>query len=172
MEQKTRRIVQTGVTKYPTDEWTAPPLREATPGGRGPKNLMRDRDRKYARPFSAVASRSGIQERKTPDRSPPANGICERFRGRLRRECLDPMLLHPGRPLPRGVQAYTAYSHEERPPQGISQRIPEQLDLPKFKPASGRLTSKTILGGLPHSYSRTLYLSEPQSYGNPKNEPG
>ena len=31
MELKTRRIVHTGVTKYPTDEWTAQQLREATP---------------------------------------------------------------------------------------------------------------------------------------------
>jgi len=34
MEQKTRRIVHTGVTKYPTDEWTAQQLREATPWGK------------------------------------------------------------------------------------------------------------------------------------------
>ena len=35
MELKTRRIVHTGVTKFPTDEWTAQQLREATPWGRG-----------------------------------------------------------------------------------------------------------------------------------------
>jgi hypothetical protein len=33
MELKTRRIVHKGVTKYPTDEWTAQQLREATPWG-------------------------------------------------------------------------------------------------------------------------------------------
>ena len=31
MELKTRRIVHTGVTKFPTDEWNAQQLREATP---------------------------------------------------------------------------------------------------------------------------------------------
>jgi hypothetical protein len=46
MELKTRRIVHTGVTKYPTDEWTAQQLREATPWGKGPKYLIRDRDKK------------------------------------------------------------------------------------------------------------------------------
>jgi hypothetical protein len=35
MELKTRRIVHTGVTKYPTDEWTAQQLREATPWSKG-----------------------------------------------------------------------------------------------------------------------------------------
>jgi hypothetical protein len=34
LELKTRRIIHTGVTKYPTDEWTAQQLQEATPWGR------------------------------------------------------------------------------------------------------------------------------------------
>jgi hypothetical protein len=54
MELKTRRIVHTGVTKYPTDEWTAQQLREATPRGKGPKYLIRDRDSKYGSPAHSV----------------------------------------------------------------------------------------------------------------------
>ena len=96
MELKTRRIVHMGVTKYPTDEWTVQQLREATPWGRGPKYLIRDRDSKYATHFSATAISSGIQELKTPCRTPQANGICERFMGSLRRECLDQILFHDG----------------------------------------------------------------------------
>jgi putative transposase len=46
LELKTRRIVYTGVTKFPTDEWTAQQLREATPWRKGPKYLIRDRDSK------------------------------------------------------------------------------------------------------------------------------
>ena len=96
MELKTRRIVHMGVTKYPTDEWTVQQLREATRWGRGPKYLIRDRDSKYATHFSAMAISSGIQELKTPCRTPQANGICERFMGSLRRECLDQILFHDG----------------------------------------------------------------------------
>jgi len=70
MELKTRRIVHTGVTKYPTDEWTAQQLREATPWGRIPKYLIRDRDKKYATCFSAVAVSTGIKELKTPFERP------------------------------------------------------------------------------------------------------
>jgi hypothetical protein len=51
MELKTRRIVHTGITKYPTDEWTAQQLREATPWGRGLKYLIRDRDKNMLRAF-------------------------------------------------------------------------------------------------------------------------
>ena len=83
LEQKTCRIVHIGVTQFPTDEWTAQQLREATPWGSGPQYLIRDHDSKYARHFSAVAGGAGIQELKTPDRTPRANGICERFMGSL-----------------------------------------------------------------------------------------
>ena len=75
MELKRRRIVHASVTQYPTDAWTAQQLREATPWGRGPKYLIRDRDSKYAAHFSAVAVSSGSKELKTPDRAPRANGI-------------------------------------------------------------------------------------------------
>src|SRR3990172_8620846 len=85
LELKRHRIVHASVTQYPTDEWTAQQLREATPWGRGPKYLVRDRDSKHAAHFSAVAVSSGIKERKTHYRAPRANGICERFIGSLRR---------------------------------------------------------------------------------------
>jgi putative transposase len=75
MEMKTRRIVHTGVTKYPTDEWTAQQLREATPWGTGPKYLIRDRDRKYAVHFSTVAA--GIKELKTPYRTRKRMGFAK-----------------------------------------------------------------------------------------------
>lgn len=159
MELKTRRIVHMGVTKYPTDEWTVQQLREATPWGRGPKYLIRDRDSKYATHFSAMAISSGIQELKTPYRTPQANGICERFVGSLRRECLDQILFYDGRHVQRVIREYTAYFNHERPHQGISQCIPAQYNLSKSKPASGRIISKTILGGLHHSYSRATYLN-------------
>jgi len=159
MELKTRRIVHTGVTQFPTDEWTSQQLREATPWKQRPKYLIRDRDKKYATRFSAVAISSGIQELRTPYRSPRANGICERFMGSLRRECLDHMLIQDGKQLQRVVQEYTAYYNQERPHQGIGQCLPELYDLPKSTSASGRIISKAILGGLHHSYSRAMYLN-------------
>jgi len=159
MDLKTRRIVHTGVTNFPTDDWTAQQVREATPWGKGPRYLIRDRDRKYAAHFSAMAASSGIQELKTPYRVPQANGACERFMGSLRRECLDHMLIYDGKYLQRLVQEYTAYYNQERPHQGISQCIPDYYALPKSKPTSGRITSKAVLGGLHHSYARATNLN-------------
>jgi hypothetical protein len=54
--------------------------------GAGPKYLIRDRDSKYATHFSAVGA--SIKEVETPYRTPQANGVCERFMGSIRRECL------------------------------------------------------------------------------------
>ena len=127
--------------------------------GRGPKYLVRDRDSKYAPRFSAVAASSSIQELKTPYRAPRANGICERFIGSLRRECLDHILFHDGKHVQRVVREYMAYYNQERPHQGIGQRIPNHYDLLKSKSTRGRITSKAILGGLHHSYARASCLN-------------
>ena len=159
MELKTRQIVHTGVTKYPTGEWTAQQLREATPWGRVPKYLIRDRDKKYAACFSAVAVSTGIKELKTPYRTPQANGICERFMGSLRRECVDHILIHDDKHLRRVVTEYATYFNQERPHQGIEQRIPDQYALTRSKPTRGQVTAQAILGGLHHSYSRAVYLN-------------
>lgn len=127
--------------------------------GREPKYLIRDRDSTYAARFSAVAISSGIQEMKTPYRTPRANGICERFMGSPRRECFDHVLFHDGKHVQRVVREYAAYYNQERPHQGIGQRIPNPYDLLKSKPTGGRIRSKAILGGLHHSYTRAAYLN-------------
>jgi transposase InsO family protein len=157
MELKTRRIVHSGVTNSPTDEWTAQQLREATSWGKGPKYLLHDRDSKYAAHFSAVAAGSGIKELRTPYRAPRANGVCERFMGSLRRECLDHTLILHSRHLTRVVREYTNYFNQERPHQGIGQRIPDHYDQPASNP-TGNISSRAILGGLHHHYFRITNL--------------
>ena len=72
---------------------------------------------------------------------------------------MDHILIHDDQHLQRVVTEYMAYFNQERPHQGIGQRIPDQYDLSKSKPVSGRITSKAILGGLHHSYSHTAYLN-------------
>ena len=158
MKLKTRQIVHTAVTNFPSDEWTAQQLREATPWGEVPKYLIHDHDSIFGSLFSAVAVSSGIKEVKTPYRTPQANGICERFMGSLRRECLDHILIRDDKHLAQVVTEYTTFFNEDRPHQGIGQRIPGHFDLPTSKP-SGRIRSKPILSGLHHSYSRATTLN-------------
>ena len=126
--------------------------------GKGPKYLIHDRDGKFGALFTAVADGSGIEEVKTPPRTPQANGICERFMGSLRRECLDHILIHDDQHLMRVITEYTIYFNEDRPHQGIGQRVPGRFDLPTSKPI-GRIRSRAILGGLHHSYSRATTLN-------------
>jgi hypothetical protein len=88
LQLQTRRIVHTAVAGSPTDDWTAQQLREATPWGKDPKYLVRDRDNKYGPLFLNVAKSTGIQMLRAPVRAPTANAICERFIGSLRRNAL------------------------------------------------------------------------------------
>jgi putative transposase len=72
---------------------------------------------------------------------------------------MDHILIRDEKHLQRVVKEYAAYFNQERPHQGIGQRIPDQYDLSKSKSVSGRITSKAISGGLQHSYFRTAYLN-------------
>ena len=158
IELMTRRIVHTAVTRSPTDDWTAQQLREATPWGEAPKYLIRDRDSKYGRRFSAVAASSGVEELRTPFQAPKANAHCERFIGSRKRECLDHMLILHRNQLHRLVAEFVDYYNHSRPHQGIGQRIPARFD-EEHHPQSGRITSIPVLGGLHHSYARVTYLT-------------
>ena len=66
IELGTRRVVHFGVTRSPTDEWTAQMersavLRKATQFGEAPRFLIRDNDSKYGKQcFTRVAQASGI----------------------------------------------------------------------------------------------------------------
>jgi transposase InsO family protein len=154
IELGSRRIVHFGVTRNPTDQWTAQQLREATPFGEGPRFLIRDRDSKYGESFAYVAS--DIEVLKTPYRAPRANAHCERFIGSLRRECLDHFIILNERHLHQIVKEYETYFNTARPHQGIDQRIPRQTERPEpleSAPDNGKLSSQPVLNGLHHIYS-------------------
>jgi putative transposase len=145
-----------GVTRSPTDAWTAQQLREATAFGVGPKYLIRDNDSKFGVTFARVAKTSGIKILKTPYHAPRANAICERFLGSVRRECLDHLLILQEKQLHRVLNAYVAYFNQARPHQGIQQQIPEQkVGSVPAQHASGKVISFPVLGGLHHDYRRS-----------------
>src|SRR6266487_4745941 len=87
IDMHSRKVIHVGVTRSPTDAWTAQQLREATPYGQSPNYLIRDRDGKFGSCFARVAATSGSKMLKTPYHAPRANAICERFLGSVRREC-------------------------------------------------------------------------------------
>jgi putative transposase len=69
------------------------------------------------------------------------------------RECLDHSLVLHHMHLKRLDNIYCGYFNEERPHQGINQRIPNRSDTLAIH-GYGEIRSIAFLGGLHHSYSR------------------
>jgi len=156
IELHSRKVIHVGVTRSPTDAWTAQQLREATAYGVGPKYLIRDNDGKFGPRFARVAATSGIKILKTPYHTPRANAICERFLGSVRRECLDHLLILHEKQMDRVLHAYVQYFNQARPHQGIRQQITERYGEP-VPPHhdDGKILSLPVLGGLHHDYRRS-----------------
>jgi transposase InsO family protein len=156
IELQSRKVIHVGVTRNPTDAWTAQQLREATAYSAGPKYLIRDNDGKFGVGFARVAKTSHIEILRTPYQAPRANSICERFLGSVRRECLDHLLILHEKQLHRVLNAYVQYFNHARPHQGIRQQIPGQSakSVPQDH-ESGKILSFPILGGLHHDYRRS-----------------
>ena len=150
-----RRVVQVGVTRHPTDAWGAQQLREATPFGQHPRYLIRDNDRKYGGAFTAVSAVSGIMELRTAYRAPRQNATYERLLGSVRCECLDHLLVlgeaHPR----RALRDYAYYFNHDRPHQGLAQRVPAAPEGGTSGSAVlGAVRAVPILGGPHHAYAR------------------
>jgi transposase InsO family protein len=152
VEHATRRVVEVGITRSPSDAWVAQQLRNATPNGQGPRFLIRDRDAKFGKLGGRVATGVFIRVILTPVRAPKANAICERFLGSVRRECLDHALVLGDRHLERVLSEYVHYFNGERPHQGLGQQIPTGAGQPEN--ANGRVIETPVLGGLHHAYRR------------------
>jgi putative transposase len=153
VELKSRKVIQVGVTRSPTDAWVAQQLREATPYGQAPKYLIRDNDSKFGPSFARVARTSGIKLLKTPYHAPRANAGCERFMRSVRQECLDHLLILHEKQLPRVLNAYVIYFNQARPHQGIQQQIPDPSGSARTSHhRGGKVIALPVMGGLHHDY--------------------
>ena len=161
IELQSRRVIHIGVTRYPTDAWTAQQLREATAYGEGPKYLIRDNDGKFGVNFERVAKTSSIEILNIPYHAPQANAICERFLLSVRRECLDHLLILHEKQLQRVLNAYVHYFNRARPHQGIRQQLPERYGEP-IPPDydDGKVLAFPIQGGLHHDYREIRLISD------------
>ena len=84
-----RKLIHFNVAASPTAGWIWHQLLDATPWGRQPAYLIHDRDAFSGRDFDARTRRLGIAGVRTRPRTPKANSIAERLVGKIRRECLD-----------------------------------------------------------------------------------
>jgi transposase InsO family protein len=145
-----RELVYLGVTTSPTAAWIWRQLIEATPWGRQPRYLVRDRDAVYGRDFVPRARRRRIGTVLTPVRAPRANAIAERLVGTLRRECLDHLIIVNEAHLRTVLTEFLRYYNTERPHRTLALQTPT----PAVRPAVGPIRSCPVLGGLHHVYRR------------------
>ena len=147
-----KTVVHVGVTRSPSEAWTAQQLREVTPFGEGGEVIIRDRDSKFGGEFDRVATGAGMRVVRTAVRAPNMNAVCERFIGSTRRECLDHVLILGERHMETVSKEYAfEYFNRSRPHQGIGQRIPMESEREPYA-AGTDVVAFPILGGLHHDY--------------------
>ena len=122
IELGTRQVHLAGITAHPNAGWVTQQARqvvwELAESKVDIRFLIRDRDSKFTQEFDAVFHSEGTQIIQTPFRSPNANGICERFMGSLKRECLDHILILHGQHLGRNIKEFAINFNQERPHRG------------------------------------------------------
>ncbi len=143
-----RDLIRVAVTAHPTAAWVWRQLIEATPWGRHPNYLIRDRDRVYGGDFVRRATRLGINTLLTPYRAPKANAIAERVVRTLRNECPDHVLILDERHLRRVLAEYVAYYNTERPHRSLALAPP--LATIRSPATTGTISARPVLGGLHH----------------------
>ncbi len=150
----TRRVVQVGVTRHPTDARVARQRRAVTPFDQRPRFLIRDNERTNGAACAPIAAGCGIRIPRTPHRAPRAHAVCARFLGSVRRACLDQALVLGARHLRRVRREDVASCNRDRPHQGLGQAPPEP-PAEETRSRTGRLVAVPVRGGLHHTYQRT-----------------
>ena len=138
------------VSAHPTAAWVWRQLIEATPWGRTPRYLLRDRDAVYGGTFRERARRLGIETLLSPVRAPRANAVAERVIGTLRRECLDHLVIVNERHLRAILGEFIRSYNAERPHRALDLETPVRAT----RPSAGPVRSRAVLGGLHHTYER------------------
>ena len=144
--------VHVGVTRGPSEKWTAQQLRNATRFGEGPQFNIRDRDDKFGAEFDRVAKGAGTKAIRTAIKAPLMNSVCERSFGSVRREALDHVIILGERHMKSVLEEYSfRYFNTARPHQGLAQRIPVAAPRQSCSDAS-KTMAIPVLGGIHHDY--------------------
>jgi transposase InsO family protein len=162
MEVGSRRILHFNVTAHPTAGWTLQQFREAIPGDHSYRFLIHDRDSIFSPEVDEALRNFGLKVLRAPARAPKANAYCERLVGTIRRECLDFMIPLSEKHLRRILREWISHYNHGRPHSALGPGIPAPVEDPcpllpgnihrHELPASARISSHPILGGLHHEY--------------------
>ena len=146
-----RELIHVNLTANPSAAWVWQQVIEATPWGRQPGYLLRDRDAVYGGDFVPRARRRGIQTLLSPVQAPRANAVAERVIRTLRNECLDHLIIVNEQHLRAVLAEFIRYYNTQRPHRSLLLETPRLA----VRPTVGSILSRPVLGGLHHVYERT-----------------
>ncbi len=156
MELSTRRVQVAGITRNPNAAWMKQIARNLTDAEDGfllgKRFLIIDRDTKYCEAFRHLLETSGVKPLRLPRRSPNLNAFAERFVRSIKEECLSRLILFNERSLRHAIKQYIDHYHEERPHQGVGNRLLELVATET--PPAYSAECRHRLGGLLRSYER------------------
>ncbi len=161
---RTRTILLAEATFSPHRRWMVQQVRnvlwECDERGIQPRFFIHDRDGCFSREFDTVLKHCGAEAIKTPFRAPNANAYIERWIRSIREECSNHLGLFGLNRLRRVVRQYKGFFNEQRPHQGIGNRVPIAIDAEptaqtgKGDTRLGAVRCNEYLGGLLKSYRR------------------
>jgi transposase InsO family protein len=141
-----RDLVWINVTTNPTAEWVARQITQAFPWNEAPHYMIRDRDRIYGVVVTRRLRAMGIRDKPVAPGSPWQNGFAER----IRRECLDHIVVFGEAHLRRILRSYARYYNDIRTHRSLVKDAPVSRPVQR----TGSIKSFAILGGLHHHYAR------------------
>ena len=156
MHIASRKVLVTGATEHPNNEWVCE-VAECFPsmakqlGLEPPRILVRDNDTKFTREFDETLRRVSIRPYPLPLQSPLMNAHIERWIKSLKSECLDHFIPVGTKHLDHLIGEYVEHYHIERPHQGLGNK-PIMRAAPLLD--DGEIRCDSRLGGLLRHYHR------------------
>jgi len=153
----TRMVEIAGVTPNPGGNFMAQVARNLTDHVDGflrdKKYLILDNDALLTKQFCSILGDAGCEVVRTAIQAPNMNAFAERFVQTVKRECLSKLILFGEGHLRRALSEFTAHYHEQRPHQGIDNKL---INPTTGEPPDGnRVVVDERLGGLLCSYRRS-----------------
>lgn len=151
----TRRVWISPCTKKPSGAWVKQQLdaffEHVDREGLRVAQVSRDRDKKYRNNFDLIMDAHDVEVRVLAHRAPNLNAYVERFIQSVQVECLDHFLVFGEKHFDYLVRQYIEYYHEERPHQGLENKLLSGEPPPATE---GDVQCRTRLGGLLKHYYR------------------
>ncbi len=150
----TRSVHIAGCTPHPNAAWMKQQARNLSmklADDQAPcRYIIHDRDSSFI-PFDQIIKTDGIKIVKTPPKTPMCNAYAERF-VREARETLNDIIPLGERHFRHVLKCIETHHNQQRPHQGINNRIPDGFDFPD-KPADPEdIRCQPLLGGLLNHY--------------------